>query len=849
VTTLVDRANRLYTEGVAASDTGRPALAARRLRAALRLLAANPPAARPAHADVRSRILMSLAWAESELGHTNESFRLLDEAERAAAAAQRPVLQAQRALLLWRTGRLDLALVHFDAALTLLGDESKPLDLVKALNNRSQLHVEAGRPRQARADLLRCRDIADRHGFALIGAAIRVNLGCLHVLAGDLPAALRAFTAARHKYDTLAPGRLGGLAVERARALLAAGLFGEADRELANAAEQAARQGQGYLHAEALEARAEAALLAGRPAAAADLARQARTAFLGHHNARRATLASLLALRAEWAAAAPADNAGGGASTGVEVAGRARALATRLGRLGLPEDARVAGLLAARTLIVAGRVRTAEQIAGQHGPPGRADRLDTRLLWRLTRADLATAGGRRAEASRHLVAGMATLHRYRVQLGCLDLQTGASVHGADLVRAGLDAALASGSPAAVYRWSERARAQALLLPPVHPPQDPDAAAALEELRQVRQSLREAELAGRPAGSMRARAETLQRTVREHSWSAVGPGTGTGPGPAPTPLGEVRSELADAALVAYVRAGPALHALVVAGRSITVAPIGSYAHAEEAVLRLRADLDTQAGRAMPRRLADAVAATTTRDAGALAAAVLNPILHLVSDRDLVVVPTGVLVTVPWAVLAGDRSVTVAPSAAAWLAARRRNNGGAGALLVAGPGNARGEAEVLAIADLRPGATVLTGPAATPTATLAALDGVELAHLAAHGNHEPQNALFSRLDLAGGPLMGYDLQRMSRTPPMVVLSSCDLGLTDVRPGDETFGMATALLTAGSSTVVASVTRVADETAMAMMTGFHAAVGAGRPPADALAAAVPPGVLSSFVCFGTG
>ena len=783
---------------------------------------------------------MSLAWAESELGRMDESFRLLDQAERAAPAAQRPVLQAQRALLLWRTGRFDLALAQFDGAVARLDERSQSLDLVKALNNRSQLHVEAGRVRQAHADLLRCRDIADRHGFALIGAAIRVNLGCLDVLAGDLPSALRAFAAARPDYEALAPGRLGGLAVERARALLAAGLFGEADRELADAAAQTARQGQGYLLAEALAARAEAALLADRANAAADLARQARSAFQSRGNARRAALAELLALRAEWASAS---------ATTVDVAGRARALAARLGRLGLPEDGRVAGLLAARTLVVDGQVGAAERIVRRHGPPRRADRLDTRLLWRLTRADLAAAHGHRAEADRHLIAGMATLHHYRAQLGCLDLQTGASVHGADLVRAGLHAALSNGSPAAVYRWSERARAQALLLPPVHPPADPDAAAALEELRQVRQSLREAELAGRPAGSLRARADTLQRTVREHSWSAAGPGEGAGPGPTPAPLRQVRSELADAALVAYVRAGPALHVLVVAGRSITVAPIGRYADAEEAVLRLRADLDTQAGRAMPRRLADAVAAVTTRNAGRLADAVLGPILHLVGGRDLVVVPTGVLVTVPWALLPGDRSVTVAPSATAWLAARQRNIAGSGTLLVAGPGNARGEAEVRAIARLRPGATVLTGPAASPIATLAALDGVAVAHVAAHGHHEAQNALFSSLDLAGGPLMGYDLQRMSRTPPMVVLSSCDLGLTDVRPGDETFGMATALLTAGSSTVVASVSRVADETAMTVMTGFHAAVGAGRPPAAALAAAAPPGMLSSFVCFGAG
>ena len=125
-----------------------------------------------------------------------------------------------------------------------------------------------------------------------------------------------------------------------------------------------------------------------------------------------------------------------------------------------------------------------------------------------------------------------------------------------------------------------------------------------------------------------------------------------------------------------------------------------------------------------------------------------------------------------------------------------------VLVAGPGNARGDAEVRAIAALRPGASVLTGEAATPAATLAALDSAALAHLAAHGQHQAENALFSSLELAGGPLLGYDLQRAGRAPLMVVLSSCDVGLTDVRPGDETFGMVTALLNAGSATVVASV-----------------------------------------------
>ena len=444
---------------------------------------------------------------------------------------------------------------------------------------------------------------------------------------------------------------------------------------------------------------------------------------------------------------------------------------------------------------------------------------------------------------------MVALHRHRTQFGCLDLQTGAAVHGQDLARAGLAAALAGGAPGAVYRWSERARAQALLLPTARPPDDPATAAALEELRQARHALRARELAGQPASGLRARVEALQRGIREQSWTA--PGQRNAPAPAPVPLGTIQARLAGAALVAYLRDGPVLRALVVTGGTARLRAVGDYATAEEAVLRLRADLDAQAGRALPSRLAAAVGAATRQDAATVSAAVLGPLLADIGDRDLVVVPTGILLTVPWAALPGcaGRPVTVAPSATTWHAARQRSAAPppAAALLVAGPGNARGDAEIQAIAALHPRARVLTGAAATPAATLAGSAGAAIAHLAAHGQHRSENALFSTLELAGAPLLGYDLPRAGRVPPMVVLSSCDLGLTDVRPGDETFGMVTALLTAGAATVVASVARVADDSAMTVMVGYHQAITAGRSPATALALAGQ--TTAGFVCFGAG
>lgn len=151
-------------------------------------------------------------------------------------------------------------------------------------------------------------------------------------------------------------------------------------------------------------------------------------------------------------------------------------------------------------------------------------------------------------------------------------------------------------------------------------------------------------------------------------------------------------------------------------------------------------------------------------------------------------------------------------------------------------------------MRPGAVVLTGAAATPAAVLSGMDGTSVVHLAAHGSHQGDNALFSAVELSGGQLMGYDVQRLRTAPSLVVLSCCDLGLADVRPGDETLGMTTALLHAGTRTVVASVTQVADDTAMRQMTGLHAALQRGMQPAQALALATvrePAG----FVCFGAG
>src|SRR5262249_21022489 len=191
-------------------------------------------------------------------------------------------------------------------------------------------------------------------------------------------------------------------------------------------------------------------------------------------------------------------------------------------------------------------------------------------------------------------------------------------------------------------------------------------------------------------------------------------------------------------------------------------------------------------------------------------------------------------------------TVCPSASAWLASWQGVRGltdraappaGTRPLLVAGPGLRHAVPEVTDGAAVYPGSPPLVGGAATVEASLPALSRAQLAHLAAHGHHDQQNVLFSRLDLADGPLMAYDVQRLSVPPRQVVLSACDVGRAVVRPGDEVLGFTAALLHIGTPTVISSVSRVADDTALGVMTAYHRALLAGRRPGPGPARAPDP------------
>jgi len=841
----------MHREGVAATADGRPAEGARLLRAGLALLGWNEQdtAGQPSgteHDALVARLLISLAYAEAEQGRTRYGFELLDRAMPLTDLDYRGVLLQQRALMLYRVGQFDDALKYFDAAVPQLTEPQHAAVLCRTLLNRAALYYRTGRITASRDDLAQCGMLAQQHGLELLAAKALHGRGVCDQLVGDLPTALAAFDAAEPLYRAHGPGFLPVLTAARAGALLTAGLASEAGRNLDEAIEAFRRQRLTQEQAEAELLRSWAALGSGEHDAAASWARRAERRFRRRGNHAWAELAALMRLRADLP----------DTRSPVALAGRATRLAGRLRDVGLSSDAEMADLLSVRALVAAGRAGPAQR--RMSAIPRSRSTVSPELLLtrRMARAELARAQGRPRQAFAQIRQGLSILHGWRSRVGSLELQVGIAALGRDLATAGLDMAFDRGPPAEIFAWSERSRAQAFRVPPVHPPADPDIAEALAELRQLRDMMRSAELERRREPGAWARCAELERVIQERSWRLAGPGHS-----APEAgLAEIAAELSASGhlMVSFLARHGRLHALLVHEGTVRLVALGDHGVVEEAATRLLTDLDALAGRSLPAPLEAVIRGSVQRQLDILTDEVIAVMRAELADHDLVIVPTMALSSLPWGLLPDlrGRSVTVSASASAWLSARRskppaadRPRSNSAPLLVAGPDLAYAETEIAEIAKVRPGSRLLSGARATVAATLHGLDGAPVAHLAAHGHHERENVLFSRLDLADGPLMAYDIQQLAAAPRQVTLSACDVGRTEVRAGDEILGFTAALLYAGTSSVVSSVARVTHHAAAAVMTGYYRAVAGGAEPARALAAASLADPLAPFVCFGAG
>ena len=815
------RAVALRAAGLVAVGRGELAEAARSLREAIDVAEHSGLAFRGAEARA------SLSYVLTLTGRTVEALAEVDRAGSVLEGVKGAQLRMQRALILTELGLFDEAEAGFaDALRALRRAGGSPLVEGDVHTNRSLLHARRRYWRAADDDLDRAAELYKLAGHPGRLANVEHNRGTAAVARGDVPSALLHFDAAEALLRSQ-DRDLGLIPLERAQALLSVRLNVEA-RAAAEEAVSGFERAQNAV--DLVEARlvlARAALAGGDPGTARAEADRARRSAVRQQRPGWAALAAYVALRARWD--------GGERGESMVSAGR-RVLPALLGT-GWAVAAADVRLLVARLLLDLGRTDPARRLLEEAAGVRRRGPAELQAAAWHAEALLRLAGGDRRGADAALATAIAVLDRFRAGLGATELRAHVSSLGAEVADLGMTLALRSGRPASVLRWAERWRAGALLLPPARPPQDASLAADVGELRQVAREAEELAARGGDTVPLLERQAKLERAIRERSRHAPGSGAAaTG-----SPVRQLAAALGGAVLAEFVSSDGELSAVVLQAGRPRLVRLGPVSAVTPAVDALRFGMRRLAfGWASPASL-DAAEALVERSARELDDRLIVPLgIPGAIDVPLVLVPTGALHSVPWAVLpsCAGRAVSVTPSAALWLRAAAVDRPGTvrsqRRVFVAGPGLAHATAEVTALTRGERGVERYTGRQARVDAVARAMDGAGVVHVAAHGSFRADNPAFSSLELADGPLTVFDLERLSAPPAYVVLSACDSAVAGVHPGDELIGLAAALLGMGTRSLVASVLPVGDDASVPLMRSFHHRFRGGDAPAAALAGA---------------
>ncbi len=815
---------------------------------------------------LRTRAHLGLAFAEVERsGHVSAALVHLAQAEAvlpADADDLRAALLGQRGILMIRSGRLEEALATFVSAEGVLA-RTTPSHRASMVLNRGLLHLELGHGDDARADFHRAiaeAAVADQPRTAY---KARHNLACLAFLEGDLPTAIDGMASAPEHVDGSAEEADPITLMDRGRVLLEAGLVDEADRLLARAQDVFERQQRGRDLGEVALVRADAALVAGDLDRAAASAETAVTAFTLGGNDRWRRRAELVAVAVTHRRLSDIPDAASGGRPHAEPDDdrerRLQDLAAVAGTLAdaAADDLEVAAtarLVAVEILAATGdRDTAAVDLAGVVLPDPTSVRL--RLRWHLARAAVAR-GGDLLDA---VEDGVAELGAAQAQVGSRDLRTAMALHGRALVDRGIRAALDGGDPDVLHRAVDLAHAASARLTPVRSDLDDGDRALLAELRAIDTRLwRDPDADPGERAAWQGRSAALRARLRRRAWGRRGDDEAVADPVVAASAHRERLTSVGAVGVSYFGAGTDLFALRTDGAGAEVVALGPWAAVREVHERLRADLRVLHLPHLAEAMRSVVRSSLVEGLDRLDELVLRPLG--VEGHDLVVVPHASLALVPWVLLPSRRGrATVAtPSATRWVRSPgwgRPVDDARGPVvpqvrLLAGPDLARAGVEV---ADVAAAWDVAAPPGLATGADLrAALATGDVVHVAAHGTHRPESPLFSSVRLADGALFAHELLDRVRAD-VVVLSACDVGEQEMRPGDEPLGFAAALLEQGVDAVVGSVAPIRDDVAADVGRDLHRRLAAGASVAAATAAAAQrafdDGAVAPVVVLGNG
>jgi tetratricopeptide (TPR) repeat protein len=780
--------------------------AVRELREALRLARRTGPAEREAR---ESDVLASLGVALVYANRTTAGLAALTRAAQRSTGPLSARVLVRRGQMLVTLGRYPDALDDLRRAIGVLRRAGDSLWTARALNARANAYLPMGLIARADADLGAAVPLFAETGQELEAIYTVHNRGLVAFQSGDLPAALLHLDIAAAGYRSLKVAT-ANLSTDRCEILLAAGLAGDALAE-ADAAVQEIEQlhGRSTARAELLLTAATCAIAAGQSALAQDRALAAYRLFRSQRSPWWQSHAAHVLTEARY-------QAGPAAAGLLRQANRAAAMLDASEASGASATAQ-AHLLAGRIALDLGRRADAERhllIAARARHRGPALARVTGWLAEALRARAAGHPDRMLTACRR---GLAVLDEHRFTLGASELRAQATVHGAELATLAQRHAAAAGRPRLLLDWAERWRAAAHAVPPVRPPADPELGANLAALRSVTRQLEESQSQGRPSASLAREQSRLEKAVRASALRLRG---AEGTGRAAFRTAALLDELGPARLVEIVDVDGDLHVLVCGQGKVRQFAAG---HASDAAKA--ADFARFALRRLARdRPGDDPAnplAILDKAGPELQEKLLGEAVRYLGDGPVIIVPTGKLHPIPWTLLPAlkDRVVSVAPSASAWVRARRAPRPDHRHVTLArGPGLASDGAEVPELAKLYDDVTVLEDAAATADKVLAALDGAWLAHIAAHGTFRADSPLFSSLRMHDGPLTVYDFEGLNRAPYRLVLSSCDSGVLAPAGANELLGLVSSLLPLGTAGIIAAIVPLNDRAVVPLMVDLH-------------------------------
>lgn len=777
--------------GIVLRDFGDCRAAVRELRAARRLARGSGSSAR--EADVCASLGLALVFG----GWTAQGLDALDEAVDLAEGTQAGRILMRRGSGMVTLGEYAAALRDLNQAVRILRGAGDTLWIPRSLTARAFTYLALGAVDRARTDMVHAEELLATGGQELESARACQNLGVVAFRDGDLPAALECLDEAEQRFAAL---RIidPELSFDRCNVLLAAGLPADA----LQAAEDALAHlegvgGKGARHAEIMLAAATAALAVPDPGTARERARQARRVFTRQQRDWWEAHARLIELRARYISG----------ETTAHLLVAARRCAASMDRWSSAESA-TAHLLAGRLALGLGRgeegrrhlVTAARARAG--GSPG------SRAVGWLAEALRAEADGDSRRLLHACRRGLRSVDELRGSMRSSELRAHVTLHGGELSAIAHRHVLRHGTARQLLEWSERWRGSALVAPTVRPSADPAMRTDLAALREIT-----SRTAGAVPPALRREQARLEREIRARAMRVSGAGSS---GPHGVDFDALFDELGSARLVQLVDVDGTLHVLVAGSGRVRRHLAGPTAKAMREVDLARFGLK----RVLQRPRAAAVELLNAARP-LLSAALFGDAIRDLGGDDVVIVPPGILHAVPWAMVPelGDRPVSVAPSASAWLRARRAPEAPTDqVVLIHGPGLDAAAAEVADLARAYPGAVVLGGGTATAAGVLAALDGADLAHVAAHGSFRADSPLFSSLHLDDGPLTVHDLEQLARAPRRLVLPSCDSALLSPTGADELLGLTSSLLPLGTVGVVAGVIPVDDDATRHMMVRLH-------------------------------